>query len=399
MKKQFLFFALLGRASLAFCSAGPSNIIHPIRETTDIAIQASTNNVIQSDRENCALTDYNNNPEEQIDRYYKENEQSLTEENAKEIEEIEKYIQTLRKKCDPSKLSPLMQAAKKGDSTKITELILTENPDQFKQGPGGKTALMYAIKYNKVDAVNALLNLCDDKAKLLSLTTNAGETPSAFAKSRENFLMHAIIKRIKNQLRFGSLCRTYFSPNILGVVMNCITNEQKSIHCAMYHFTLGEPAQAFVERRRAGIAIDLIVDKDYVYNPLRKSFESTKKANICIALRYMINNGIEIRECNYGSNDETNNGHFNMHNKFLVFGDNINHKPLLITGSYNFTHQATVRNWENIVMLNDQETITKFLEQHATMKSKSIVLTLDRCKSDKDTDTWAIQNNGLRLLS
>ena len=49
-----------------------------------------------------------------------------------------------------------------------------------------------------------------------------------------------------------------------------------------------------------------------------------------------------------------------MHNKFIIFGSNIDQKPLVWTGSFNYTSRAQYKNMENVVISNDAQVIAQY---------------------------------------
>ena len=59
-----------------------------------------------------------------------------------------------------------------------------------------------------------------------------------------------------------------------------------------------------------------------------------------------------------------------MHNKFVIFGKNISNKPLLWTGSFNFTKSAQLKNQENVVILDEQYLIQKYEKQFEVIKKR-----------------------------
>ena len=60
-----------------------------------------------------------------------------------------------------------------------------------------------------------------------------------------------------------------------------------------------------------------------------------------------------------------------MHNKITLCEKNINDKPLVITGSFNYTVSANVNNQENIVILDDPKLIKQYKKQFEQLKKRS----------------------------
>ncbi|MEX0849237.1 MAG: ankyrin repeat domain-containing protein [Candidatus Dependentiae bacterium] len=266
--------------------------------------------------------------------------------------------------------TPLMYASLNNDLDETVSL-LDQGADPYIVNPSGFTALLYAAQKGHHAIAATLLATCPDKQKLLEASIK-GFTPLSLAQKYEHHGIFKLLTLAQGQTTFSPTCRVHFSPNILSVIMNCINNEKISIQCAMFRFTHGRPAKKFVAKHRKGVAIDAIVDNDY-------------KTDFCIALRYMINNGIAVRESTKGS-DEKQDKYYNMHHKYIIFGNNAKDKPLLVTGSCNFTQQAFTQNWENIIIIDDQEAINQFLIQHAHLRKYSKPIDKDSCTCPKDTD-------------
>lgn len=280
---------------------------------------------------------------------------------------------------EPKGRTKLIQATLNNDSAAVLNLMLKKANPHIQEQEYGTTALMIAAGHGYTQIVATLLGLCNDRKTLLTTKTPKGHTAINFATDPE---IIEILTQEHNQLNYGPLCKTYFSPNILSAILNCINNERKSVHCAMFRFTHAEPAKALAEKKQLGVDVNIIVDKDY-------------KTDLCLALNYMLKNGISIREGILGSNNEYNSGYFNQHHKYLIFGKNTNRKPLLITGSCNFTFQAFTKNWENMVITDDHEAIEAFKAEHTRLTKSSKKLTQETCFSDKDTNKkgWYSRND------
>jgi phosphatidylserine/phosphatidylglycerophosphate/cardiolipin synthase-like enzyme len=54
-----------------------------------------------------------------------------------------------------------------------------------------------------------------------------------------------------------------------------------------------------------------------------------------------------------------------MHDKFMLFGDNMGNKALLCTGSANVTNAAYGRNHENVIVLDDQKICMRYDKEFA----------------------------------
>ena len=135
----------------------------------------------------------------------------------------------------------------------------------------------------------------------------------------------------------GTILKAFFTPydNIKEMLIALINNEEQSIDMMAYllsdkHIVSALQEAAYVRH----IAVTIIVDHDNAINV--KYNRTLKKLANYVTLRIFqeLNDGI-------------------MHNKFVIFSKNINQKPLVWTGSFNFTARAQHGNIENALVSND----------------------------------------------
>lgn len=344
MKNQFLFFALLGRASLIFCSAGPSNQIKKLEVQMVTHLTVSPQSPSGTAQPQAIQTQ-----PEQSNRALRED-------------------------------IPIINAAIQGNDELVTTLLYQQHNPNIADSVYGTTPLIHAAARGHIAVVKTLLAMAPDRTKLLTTKCKSGGSALDYAKSGNQSKVVEFLTHVQNQLQFGPLCQTYFSPNILNAISHLITNEQQRIMGAMYSFTHGTPAKLMVEKQKAGIPTTLIINKDY-------------KTDLCTALRYMINNGIQIYTTNFGSAGDADPRCYNMHHKFLIFGKNSLNKQLLLTGSCNFTNQGFNRNWENVIVTDNAESIMAYLvEMQKLCKAPKKLLATD-CSSPKDTYSDALVRN------
>lgn len=116
----------------------------------------------------------------------------------------------------------------------------------------------------------------------------------------------------------------FFSPEgaCENEVIKAIEGAKAKIDIAMYSFTNENIARALVEAKKRGVRIRLFLDKEQ------------EKKDIP---RHLKESGIETRyDKRYGL----------MHNKFMIID-----RKAVISGSYNWTHQAEKENRENLIIL------------------------------------------------
>lgn len=131
----------------------------------------------------------------------------------------------------------------------------------------------------------------------------------------------------------------FFSPqdNCGAEILNRINSAKNSIDIAMYYFTSRHLAQALIDAKDRKVKVRVFLDGN-------QRTERFSKAN------YLTNKGINVKI----SNDTIGL----MHNKFCVID-----KKIVITGSFNWTSSADLRNNENLVMIESAETASAFTEQ------------------------------------
>ena len=118
----------------------------------------------------------------------------------------------------------------------------------------------------------------------------------------------------------------YFTPpeGSAGGLIKHIDASKKTIKVMAYGFTAMPLSDALVKAHRRGVKVQLLQDEK-------------SSGNNVDAVNQLIAAGIEVR---------SDGKHAIQHNKVMLLDDDI-----VITGSYNFTKSAEVRNAENIIIL------------------------------------------------
>lgn len=118
-----------------------------------------------------------------------------------------------------------------------------------------------------------------------------------------------------------------------NIIISNIRSAQRTIHIAIYSFTLDAISDELIKAAQRGVEIKVVLERSQLSN--YSEYEKLKAA------------GIDVRL-------DTNPAA--MHNKFAII-DGVR----VITGSYNWSRQATTQNDENIVII-DSPTIAKAYE-------------------------------------
>jgi DNA uptake protein ComE-like DNA-binding protein len=141
-------------------------------------------------------------------------------------------------------------------------------------------------------------------------------------------------------LCLSSLAKTevYFSlyDDPETVIIENINKAEVFIDIAMYTFTDKEISQAVIEAKERGVKVRIYLDRSQVEAKYSSS-------------RLFVEKDIEVR---------ISSNNYIMHNKFAVIDSKI-----VITGSYNWTASASIRNDENLLVIDDEEVIQRYQRQ------------------------------------
>ncbi len=132
--------------------------------------------------------------------------------------------------------------------------------------------------------------------------------------------------------------KAFFSPadECGRVILEEIGGAEKTIELAIYHLTSRPLAKALVMAAKRGVAVRVYADGE-------NSREYYSKIN------FLKKNGVPVKIAG---------GEGIMHNKFCIIDD-----KLLITGSYNWTASADLRNDENVLLIRSEETVKAYRAQ------------------------------------
>ena len=152
------------------------------------------------------------------------------------------------------------------------------------------------------------------------------------------------------------LPRAHFTPRIRDLIKVLISRETEGISTAQFRFTLYDVAQVWADQlKEKNLEGTIIVDTAYW-------------KNCCKALKLMSDNGVKpliVRKKRaLKSRYKTTGGADNelMHNKLWIFHDNIEGKTVVLAGSHNATGQSSDCNWENVLIIDDAESVEKYIE-------------------------------------
>ncbi|MEI8190936.1 MAG: phospholipase D-like domain-containing protein [candidate division NC10 bacterium] len=129
----------------------------------------------------------------------------------------------------------------------------------------------------------------------------------------------------------------YFSPDggIRRQLLRAIQDSRQQIDVAVYQMTAAELAKALAAAKGRGVRIRVLTDQE------------TARSD-GLAMRILRAGGVMVRSL--GVSEQSL-----MHHKFALFDDR-----LVATGSYNWTQAAERANYENLVLLDDSEVVSRF---------------------------------------
>ncbi len=124
-----------------------------------------------------------------------------------------------------------------------------------------------------------------------------------------------------------------------------IKKASKTIYGAIYTFTNKDIAQAFITQANKNVQIYLKIDKEQAkFNYTKRLISMMRKVGIKITL-------IAMKKSDY------------MHNKFAIID-----KQIVITGSFNWTINASRDNYENIVAIQSKEIADQYIKEWDKLK-------------------------------
>jgi len=153
----------------------------------------------------------------------------------------------------------------------------------------------------------------------------------------DNYFKPQAIREVTPVLIGNSEIGTCFTPpsGCGTVIASRISKAQESIHVQAYGFTSGEIAKALINANNRGVKVRVLLDKSNIgakYSKMR----DLRKAGIEVLIDEV--SGI-------------------AHNKIIIIDGSA-----VITGSFNFTTSADIRNTENVIIVQNKPLAQKYLQ-------------------------------------
>jgi phosphatidylserine/phosphatidylglycerophosphate/cardiolipin synthase-like enzyme len=130
-----------------------------------------------------------------------------------------------------------------------------------------------------------------------------------------------------------------FSPHddIEAAILGVLRGARRSIHVQAYLFTSRALAAALIEAKARGVRVEVLADGEQTARAENSRIPQLVEAGIAVAL--------EVR---YAA----------AHNKIILV-DAAEASGAVITGSYNFTYSARLRNAENVLILRGNPSVLR----------------------------------------
>jgi phosphatidylserine/phosphatidylglycerophosphate/cardiolipin synthase-like enzyme len=150
---------------------------------------------------------------------------------------------------------------------------------------------------------------------------------------------------VKADTQNNTPIETYFTRqqgNLNAILINNINTANKSIYMAIYSITKEDIADSIIKAKNRGLDVKIITDK---INSQSKSEETILK---------------KFQKTNIPIKIETHAGL--MHMKVCIIDDSI-----LLTGSYNYTENATKENDENLLVIHNADLANQYTTEFNSM--------------------------------
>lgn len=161
--------------------------------------------------------------------------------------------------------------------------------------------------------------------------------------AKDNLLMEFQQRFSKDSIRpmattNGSI-EVAFSPKrgATSSIVKAIAEAQKTILVSAYSFTSQDIAEALLKAKKRNVIIKLILDK----SQMSQQYSASK---------FFINQGFALK---------IDVKHAIYHNKVMIIDD-----KTVITGSFNFTKAAELRNAENVLIIRDNPSLALLYKEN-----------------------------------
>lgn len=136
----------------------------------------------------------------------------------------------------------------------------------------------------------------------------------------------------------------YFSPagGARAALVHAIDEARSTVDVAVYNFTSAELARALFAARARGVRVRVLLDRER-YEEGGATIQALRKSAV----------PVRVLGARAGAL---------MHHKFAVFD-----RRLVATGSYNWTNAAEAMNFENLILLDDPQSVGRFRQEFSRL--------------------------------
>jgi len=209
---------------------------------------------------------------------------------------------------------------------------------------------------------------------ILSLYILSVNLPEAFGKKQ--FIIgvdpQEVIKQVGQTKKASTkptaksgVKQVLFAPSekIFKRLIELIKKEKKGIKLAAYLLTDYQISKALIRAEKRGVNVEIILDPKSINRRNSAVIKPLVKSGVMI---YVYRPPVKKKMPAKGPLTMSQI----MHHKFIVFTDNEGGKPLVWTGSLNFTYSAHKSNKENVVVLDDPYVVRMFTKEFNDLKKK-----------------------------
>lgn len=143
-----------------------------------------------------------------------------------------------------------------------------------------------------------------------------------------------------------------FTPedDAAGQIVQAIDHAQKQVLVQTFSFTSKEIAEALISAKQRGVDVRVVTDAEQIRRMERSKVPTVAAGGVPVFV---------------------DNLHDSAHNKVMVI-DAGSANPVVITGSFNFTHAAQFKNAENLLIFRgNRELTTAYLENWRSHREHS----------------------------
>lgn len=204
------------------------------------------------------------------------------------------------------------------------------------------------------------------RTSIFEMPVNFGKTHFIIGLSKEEIDASRSVKTVFSVTEDNcTIDEVYFSPDddLQQKLIAYIDNEKKGIWLAIFAFTDKAIAEALIRALDRGIDVQLIADPGFLRDRYTK-----------IDWLFEHNVPVFVYDPKRSRNNLSTMSNI-MHHKFVIFLQNVDDRPLVWTGSFNFTKSARLSNQENVVVLSASRIIKRYIEKFEQLKKYAIVHT------------------------